>query len=246
MLNRTPRLAAALVSATLLASLAVSTVSAAAPIHGNGHGPGHGPELDRELAAVRAATQRFQDPTRPSRPATDCRRHPRPSTSASRRSTTPGRWASTSSTATCSTPRSMRCSPRRSSTRRTRLASSTWSPSNTSCSRRPGSPSTAPRRCRRCSTRCSCRPASPTASTLPGLLAPSVAVSGQSGRAVRAVQPERVLRRGCRGRRCGSTGRLDVSACIRLLDRSVPFGDDPAGLTRNTRTTPSLPSVSSS
>ena len=62
MLNRTPRLAAALVSATLLASLAVSTVSAAAPIHGNGHGPGHGPELDRELAAVRAATQRFQDP----------------------------------------------------------------------------------------------------------------------------------------------------------------------------------------
>ena len=61
MLNRTPRLAAALVSATLLAGLAVSSVSAAGPSPG-GPGPGHGPKLDRQLAAVREATKRFQDP----------------------------------------------------------------------------------------------------------------------------------------------------------------------------------------
>ena len=60
MLNRTPRLAAALMSATLLAGLAISSVSAAPA--SAGRGPGHGPGLDLRLAAVRAATQRFEDP----------------------------------------------------------------------------------------------------------------------------------------------------------------------------------------
>jgi hypothetical protein len=57
MTHRIPRLAAALVSATLLATLAVSAASA----HDPGPGPEHGRGLGRALDAVRDATERFKD-----------------------------------------------------------------------------------------------------------------------------------------------------------------------------------------
>lgn len=61
MLHTTPRPAAAILSAVLLAGLAVSSVSAVGS-HPGGSGPGYGTDLVRQFADALQGTKNFQDP----------------------------------------------------------------------------------------------------------------------------------------------------------------------------------------
>ena len=93
-----------------------------------------------DLSRLTAATARFHSLVQAKNAGYGQPPAPPRSTSASRPSTGRARWASTSSTAACSTRTSTRPSPRRSSTSPTSTASSTWSRSSSSPSRTAGMP----------------------------------------------------------------------------------------------------------